>query len=180
MCGSERTFRLENQVGLVREIRSRLVQAPQERVFETVASIGGERGWLVWEWAWWLRGIMDQMVGGPGIRRGRRHPRELVQGDAVDFWRVEEIERPTLRRLQAEMKVPGKAWLQWETREEDGGTRLVQSALFEPRGFWGWAYWYAAYPFHAFIFDALVDALAELALEEEPEDQPTSRNAPSD
>ncbi len=165
--GREKTVRLDNEAGLFREVRSRLVDAPQERVFDTFSSIGGETGWLVWEWAWRLRGMMDKLVGGPGLRRGRRHPTELVAGEVVDFWRVEEIERPTLLRLQAEMKVPGRAWLQWETSREDGKTRLIQSALFEPRGFWGWAYWYAIYPLHAFIFDALVDALAGVAVEGE-------------
>jgi uncharacterized protein YbjT (DUF2867 family) len=161
--GSTETFRLEDREGLVREVRSRLVEAPQEAVFRAFSSLGGETGWLVWEWAWELRGFMDQLVGGPGLRRGRRHPTEVLAGEAVDFWRVEEVDPPRLLRLRAEMKVPGQAWLQFETREEGSGTRLIQAALFAPTGFFGWLYWYGIYPAHALIFDAMVDAVAERA-----------------
>ena len=161
--GQDESFRLEDRGGLVREVRTRLVRASQEGVFQAFTSIGGERGWLVWEWLWEVRGFLDQVLGGPGLRRGRRHPTEVTLGEVVDFWRVEEVEKPSLFRLRAEMKVPGQAWLQWEAREEDGGTRLIQAALFRPKGFFGWLYWYGAYPFHAFIFDALIDALAEEA-----------------
>jgi len=158
--GSGETFRLEDREGLAREVRTRLVDAPQESVFRSFSSLGGDTGWLVWQWAWRLRGFADQLVGGPGLRRGRRHPTELLPGEAVDFWRVEEVDPPRLLRLRAEMKLPGKAWLQFETRSEGGRTRLIQAALFAPTGFWGWLYWYGSYPFHALIFDALVDALA--------------------
>jgi uncharacterized protein YbjT (DUF2867 family) len=158
--GRDETFRLEDSKGLVREVRTRLVDCDQEDVFRSFTSIGGERGWLVWEWAWELRGFVDQLFGGPGLRRGRRHPTEVSVGEVVDFWRVEEVESPTLFRLRAEMKVPGQAWLQWEAKEEGGRTRLIQAALFRPKGFFGWIYWYGAYPFHAFIFDALIDAIA--------------------
>jgi hypothetical protein len=140
------------------------VSASQENVFRSFTSLGGDRGWLVWSWAWALRGIADQLVGGPGLRRGRRHPTEVSVGEVVDFWRVEEVQRPSLFRLRAEMKLPGQAWLQWEATEEEGKTRLIQAALFRPRGFFGWLYWYAAYPFHAFIFDDLIDAVARQAL----------------
>jgi len=78
----------------------------------------------------------------------------------VDFWRVEEVERPALFRLRAEMKLPGQAWLQWEAKQENEQIRLIQAALFRPKGFFGWLYWYASYPFHAFIFDALIEAIA--------------------
>ncbi|MBT8395889.1 MAG: DUF2867 domain-containing protein [Gemmatimonadetes bacterium] len=159
--GRDETFRLEDSKGLVREVRIRLVDASQEEVFRSFTSIGGERGWLVWEWAWELRGLIDQFLGGPGLRRGRRHPTEVSPGEVVDFWRVEEVERPNLFRLRAEMKVPGQAWLQWEATKEGGKTRLIQAALFRPRGFLGWIYWYGAYPFHAFIFDGLIDAIAK-------------------
>jgi len=161
--GRDETFRLEDSQGLVREVRTRLVDTSQENVFKAFTSIGGERGWLVREWAWELRGFVDQILGGPGLRRGRRHPTEISVGEVVDFWRVEEIEEPSLFRLRAEMKVPGQAWLQWEATEEEGRTRLIQASLFRPRGFFGWLYWYGAYPFHAFIFGALIDAIAEEA-----------------
>jgi hypothetical protein len=88
---------------------------------------------------------------------------------------VEEIQRPSLFRLQAEMKVPGQAWLQWETKEEEGKTRLTQAALFRPKGFFGWLYWYGAYPFHAFIFDALIDAIAARAVDLEAGDDGSVR-----
>lgn len=159
--GSGETFRLEDRHGLVREVRTRLVPAPQEAVFESFASLGGERGWLVWNRAWRLRGFIDKLAGGPGLRRGRRDPIELSPGEALDFWRVEEIEAPRILRLRAEMKVPGRAWLQWETSPESGGTRLIQAALFEPTGFLGWLYWYGIYPLHALIFNDLIGAVAE-------------------
>ena len=159
----DETFEFEDREGVLREVRSRYVEVPPETVFRAFTSLGGERGWLVWRWAWALRGFMDQLVGGPGLRRGRRDPARLRHGDAVDFWRVEDIQEPRLLRLQAEMKVPGRAWLQFEAEPQRGGTRLVQAALFQPRGFFGWAYWFSVYPAHAFIFDQMIDAIADLA-----------------
>jgi uncharacterized protein YbjT (DUF2867 family) len=162
--GRRESHRLGGQEGLLREVRTCLVEAPQEDVFSALSSLGGEGGWLVWNWAWRLRGLLDKLAGGPGLRRGRRDPSELLPGESVDFWRVEEIDSPHLLRLRAEMKMPGKGWLQWETRKEGKQTRLVQSALFEPHGVFGWGYWYGSYPFHAFIFDGMVEAIAEMAL----------------
>jgi len=162
--GRRESDRIGDMEGVVKEVRTRLVPASQADVFRAISSMGGEQGWLFWNWAWRIRGAMDKLVGGPGLRRGRRHPTELLAGDAVDFWRVEEVRPPHLLRLRAEMRVPGTAWLQWETREEAGGTRLTQSALFEPRGWFGWAYWYGSYPFHIFIFPGMVDAIAEMAV----------------
>ena len=164
--GWRETPRIEEREGVVKEVRTRLVPAPQDAVFQAISSLGGDQGWLFWNWAWRLRGIMDKVVGGPGLRRGRRHPVELLPGEAVDFWRVEMVRPPGLLRLRAEMKVPGGAWLQWETREEEGHTRVTQSALFEPRGLFGWAYWYGSYPFHHFIFDGMIDAIAATAVAE--------------
>ncbi|MFI5349460.1 MAG: DUF2867 domain-containing protein, partial [Elusimicrobiota bacterium] len=92
-----------------------------------------------------------------------RHPDEIFTGEALDFWRVEAAEPPRLLRLRAEMRLPGRAWLQWESFPEKGGTRLVQTALFAPTGLLGAAYWYGLYPFHQFIFSAMVDALARRA-----------------
>jgi uncharacterized protein YbjT (DUF2867 family)/uncharacterized protein YndB with AHSA1/START domain len=161
--GSTKTFRFEDREGLAREVRTRLVRASPEAVFQAFTSIGGDRGWLVWNLLWRIRGAMDSLVGGPGLRRGRRHPLELRVGEAVDFWRVEEIEEPRLLRLRAEMKLPGRAWLQWEAEPEGDQTRLIQAALFAPKGFLGWLYWYVLYPVHAFIFDDMVDAVARVA-----------------
>ncbi|MEZ4555927.1 MAG: DUF2867 domain-containing protein [Caldilineaceae bacterium] len=157
--GSDETYQLSDERGLIREIRSMRTNLPPAAVFASFSGIGGERGWLTWEWAWAVRGIMDQFVGGPGLRRGRRHPQELLTGEAVDFWRVEKVEPPHILRLRAEMKVPGRAWLQWEAFPEEGGTRLVQTAMFEPTGFFGVLYWYALFPVHKFIFSALMHAI---------------------
>jgi hypothetical protein len=154
------TYTFEDREGVAVEIRSRWVRASQESVYRAFASLGGARGWRVWRWAWWMRGVIDQVMGGPGLRRGRRHPFDLHLGEAVDFWRVEEVRPPAMLRLRAEMKVPGRAWLQWEAVPENDGTRLIQRAFFSPTGFWGMAYWYGLYPLHRLIFSALVDALA--------------------
>ncbi len=176
--GRDETFEFEDREGLAREVRTRLVDAPSEAVFKAFTSLGGDRGWLVWNWAWKARGLLDQVVGGPGLRRGRRDPAELRRGDAVDFWRVEEIQEPRLLRLRAEMKLPGRAWLQFEAEPEDGKTRLVQAALFAPRGFLGWLYWYSVYPFHRLIFDHLIDGVAELAREITEAEQGDPRTGP--
>ncbi len=155
---------LEDREGLVREVRSRTVEAPASSVYRAFTSLGGETGWLVWEWAWEVRGLMDQIVGGPGLRRGRRDPEDVHTGEAIDFWRVEAAQPPSLLRLRAEMKVPGRAWLQFEAiPQEDGTTRLVQTAMFQPTGFFGWVYWYGVYPFHGRIFSDMVDAVAQRA-----------------
>ncbi len=161
--------------GTIREVRSVAVRAPPRRVFEVFTSLGGNRGWRVWNAAWWLRGLVDRIIGGPGLRRGRRHPRELLQGEALDFWRVEAIEPDRLLRLRAEMKVPGAAWLQWEVTAEGDGARLVQTARFVPRGLWGAIYWWVAYPLHARIFSDLARAIAR-----EAENADTAGGVPGD
>lgn len=161
--GGARTRELVDREGLMREVRTLRLEVPPEQVFATFMSLGGERGWLVWRWAWEIRGLIDAALGGPGLRRGRRHPTELLPGEAVDFWRVEEVDAPRLLRLRAEMKVPGRAWLQWEALPEEGGTRLVQTALFDPMGLVGALYWYLLYPIHGHIFSDMVRALGEAA-----------------
>jgi len=163
---AEETFTLEDREGMLREVRTRRIDLPPEPIFRAFTSLGGERGWLKWDFLWKMRGLLDQLIGGPGLRRGRRDPDELYMGEAVDFWRVEEVESPELLLLRAEMKVPGKAWLQWEvTPEADGKSRLVQSALFAPKGFLGWLYWWSVYPAHAFVFDDMIDAVVKRANE---------------
>ena len=156
--------RLEDREGLVREVRTRLIEANPQDVFLAFSSLGGTKGWLVWDWAWRLRGLVDQLLGGPGLRRGRRDPVDLLPGEALDFWRVEEYQPPLVLRLRAEMKVPGKAWLQFEAVPEGQGTRLIQTAFFAPTGFFGWLYWYGIYPLHSRIFSDLVGAVAREAL----------------
>lgn len=149
--------------GLIRESRRTWIPASCESVYRVLSSLGGDRGWLFWNWAWRLRGTLDRLTGGPGLRRGRRDPHTLLPGDAVDFWRVEAADPPRLLRLRAEMKLPGQAWLQWEVDAENGGARLVQSALFAPKGLSGTLYWKALYPAHKIIFSGLVRRIAREA-----------------
>jgi hypothetical protein len=158
--GQQLTLEHIDREGSMREVRSIYVDLPPEAVFASFSSIGGDRGWLAWEWVWEIRGLIDELVGGPGLRRGRRHPTELLPGDTLDFWRVEHVENPHLLRLRAQMKVPGKAWLQWEAKPEGNGTRLIQEAAFVPLGFWGMVYWYSLYPIHQVIFRSLIRAIA--------------------
>lgn len=147
--------------------------ARPEQLFETVAGIGGDRGWYVHDWLWELRGLLDRVVGGIGLRRGRRHPDDLRPGDALDFWRVETYEPPHLLRLRAEMRLPGDAWLEWQVEAVEGpdgrpASRLRQRALYHPRGLWGRLYWYCLLPFHALIFKRMATVLAETAEHVEP------------
>lgn len=161
--GDSPAFELTQEEGLILETRRYHTEASPEATFRAFASLGGSAGWLFWNWAWSLRGFMDQMVGGPGLRRGRRHPTDLEPGDAVDFWRVERVEPPHLLRLRAEMKVPGRAWLQLETEAEGGGTQLIQTAIFEPFGLAGQLYWNALHPVHKIMFSGLVKHIAQRA-----------------
>lgn len=161
--------------GMIVERRERVVAALPERVFAEVERLGGDGGWPYANVLWRIRGLMDRLIGGVGMRLGRRHPHLLRVGDALDFWRVEEIHRPTLLRLRAEMKVPGRAWLQYEVSPADGGSRLVQSAFFEPKGLPGLAYWYMLYPAHGLIFRGTVRALAERAVRAVRQPRPMTR-----
>jgi hypothetical protein len=155
---------LTTEKGLQIERRQQVVDAPPEDVFAVFSRLGGEQGWLYANWLWWLRGVADRLVGGPGFRRGRRDPEEIRVGDALDFWRVEAVEPGCLMRLRAEMKVPGEAWLQFEARPvEDGKTLLVQTAFLAPKGLLGFLYWYGLYPFHGVIFGNMIGKLAEQA-----------------
>jgi uncharacterized protein YbjT (DUF2867 family) len=150
--------------GMIIERRERPVAAQADRVFATFRGIGGDRGWFYADWLWRVRGLLDRLVGGVGIRRGRRHPDELRVGDALDFWRVESLEDGRLVRLRAEMKVPGRAWLQFTTEPDGkGNTVLVQTAFFAPKGLLGLAYWYLLYPLHRLIFSGLCAAIAARA-----------------
>jgi hypothetical protein len=126
--------------------------APPELVHQVLTGLGGERGWYSGEWMWEVRGLLDKLVGGPGVRRGRRHPDQLGLGDPVDFWRAHAVEPPRLVRLHAEMRVPGDAWLQWQVEPDGAGSVVVQQAVFVPRGLWGRLYWCAVAPFHRFVF----------------------------
>lgn len=183
--GADAPASLVDRQGLIREVRTAQVNRDPPQVFATFTSLGGDAGWPAWNWAWIVRGWVDKLIGGPGLRRGRRHPTELLEGEAIDFWRVEKLDPPHLLRLRAEMKLPGKAWLQWETaalttpdapnanpntaprhsvpHSHAPQTLLTQTALFEPKGLLGAVYWYALFPLHSLIFSQMVTALAQRA-----------------
>jgi uncharacterized protein YbjT (DUF2867 family) len=152
------------QEGIIVERRQQMVQASPEEIYRAFTSLGGRAGWLYMNWAWRFRGFLDRLLGGVGLRRGRRHPQEVRVGDALDFWRVEAVEPNRLLRLRAEMKVPGRAWLEFQVESVDETTsRLSQTACFAPRGLAGFLYWYLLYPVHAFIFSGLARNLARSA-----------------
>ncbi len=152
---------LSTREGMIVERRQRYVAASPSEVFRTFTGLGGRRGWLYATWLWRLRGALDRLVGGVGLRRGRRHPDDVRVGDAIDFWRVERVEQDQLLRLRAEMKVPGDAWLQFETSPTAGGQTLMrQTAYFVPKGLSGLLYWYALYPIHRVIFSGLIQKVA--------------------
>ncbi|MBK8034647.1 MAG: SDR family oxidoreductase [Chloroflexi bacterium] len=155
---------LSTNEGMILEQRQQFVKASPGTVFRAFTSLGGANGWLYFNWAWYLRGILDRLVGGVGLRRGRRHPADVRVGDALDFWRVEAVERDKLLRLRAEMKVPGLAWLQFKAEPlEDGNTHLIQTAFFAPKGLFGLLYWYILYPLHSLIFSGMIRKLAQRA-----------------
>jgi len=137
------------------------LEAPADRVWDVLVRLGGERGWLFANWLWKVRGALDKLIGGTGLRRGRRHPEELRVGDALDFWRVLVVEKMRRLRLAAEMKVPGEALLQFDL-ESQGANRTVLTlrARFLPRGLWGIVYWTALAPVHTPLFRGMLTALA--------------------
>jgi len=124
--------------------------------FAAIQRIGGKTGWYYGNWLWRVRGFLDLLVGGVGVRRGRRDPINIRVGDALDFWRVEGYEPGHLLRLRAEMKVPGRAWLEFEVTEHERGSSVRQTAIFDPVGLFGLAYWYALYPLHQFVFGGML------------------------
>jgi len=139
--------------GMLIDRRQQPARASAQALAAVFTSLGGERGWLYADSLWALRGWLDRLVGGIGTRRGRRSATTLRVGDAVDFWRVEAYEPDELLRLRAEMRLPGYAWLQFEAvTEPNGAVSLRQTAFFEPRGFFGYVYWFAVMPFHELIF----------------------------
>ncbi|MGJ9411858.1 SDR family oxidoreductase [Aeromicrobium sp. CF4.19] len=144
--------------------RTREVHAAPASLWSVIEGIGGKNGWYSWALAWWVRGILDRVVGGPGLRRGRRNDKDLRVGDALDFWRVEETDDATFLRLRAEMRVPGLAWLELQVGSTEGGTTTFHHrALFHPRGLFGHAYWWAIYPFHGIIFGSMQRNIAKAA-----------------
>jgi len=129
------------------------VACPPEAAFDPIACIGGERGWYTYDTLWDLRGFIDILLGGPGRRRGRKDQFVLVEGDYLDWWRVESVDSPRLLRLVAEMRMPGRGWLQYELRSDGDATIVRQTAIFDPVGLLGRLYWYSVLPFHHFVFN---------------------------
>ena len=148
-----------------RRVDSRATWVPcsVEQAFRPIARIGGKAGWYYGNRLWRLRGLLDLAVGGPGMRRGRRDPESLAVGDGLDFWRVEEVQPGRLLRLAAEMRLPGRAWLQFEVTPENGGALIRQTALFDPLGLAGLVYWYALWGVHQFVFAGMLRNLAKAA-----------------
>lgn len=143
--------------------RALTLDLPPARAFAPVARIGGRRGWYYADWLWSLRGAIDLALGGPGLRRGRPRGRPLRPGDALDFWRVERFEPEALLRLRAEMKVPGRAWLQFEVEPRGAGCELRQTAIFDPVGVAGRLYWYGLWPVHTLIFRGMLREIGRRA-----------------
>src|SRR5271157_1617135 len=157
-----------------RIVDSRTIQVPvaPAAAFAPIRRIGGSTGWHFANFLWRLRGACDLLVGGAGLRRGRRDPQNLVVGDALDFWRVEAIEPDRSLRLVAEMKLPGRAWLQFEVDPNSAGSVIRQTAIFDPAGLAGLLYWYALYPAHRWIFAGMLREIAAAAEDSLPESDP--------
>jgi len=149
---------------LLLDSRSIRVGVPPEKAFEPIRRIGGATGWYYADWLWKLRGAIDLMAGGVGLRRGRRDPDILRVGDRVDCWRVEVLEPNRRLRLAAEMKLPGRAWLEFEVSSDSGGSTIRQTASFDPVGILGRAYWYSVYPWHQIVFEGMLRRIAAAAV----------------
>ncbi|MEU3844287.1 SDR family oxidoreductase [Streptomyces sp. NPDC028635] len=149
---------------LYTDVRERVADVAPDALWRVVEGIGGENGWYSFPLAWAVRGWLDRLVGGVGLRRGRRDARRLRVGDSLDFWRVEEIERGRLLRLRAEMRLPGLAWLEMRVDGDGGGpVRYRQRALFHPRGLLGHLYWWSVSPFHAVVFGGMARNIVRAA-----------------
>jgi uncharacterized protein YbjT (DUF2867 family) len=144
--------------------RSMDVEVPPNALWRVIVGIGGETGWYSFPLAWSVRGWLDSLAGGVGLKRGRRHPDELYVGEALDFWRVEEIEPGRLLRLRAEMRLPGRAWLEMKVVDTSAGSRYEQRAIFLPRGLTGHLYWRAISPFHAAVFGGMARNITTAAI----------------
>lgn len=141
------------------------LHVPPEQAFAPIRKIGGDTGWYSYNFLWNIRGYLDTLIGGVGIRRTRRDQEDLRVGDVLDFWRVEAYERGRLLRLQAEMKMPGRAWIQFEVEDRDGRTAIRQTAIFDPIGISGLLYWYGLYPIHHLIFNGMLKGIGQAAME---------------
>ena len=136
---------------------------PIEKIWKVIEGIGGANGWYGADFLWHTRGIIDRVIGGVGLRRGRRDQNKLRVGDSLDFWRVEEVISNQKLKLYAEMILPGKAWLEFELSTRDNKTHIVQRATFHPRGLGGQLYWCAIWPFHHLIFPMMLKTIIKAA-----------------
>ncbi|MGB0176861.1 MAG: SDR family oxidoreductase [Owenweeksia sp.] len=161
------------QKGVFRDDRRKRITNDIEQVTDNIFAIGGHRGWYYADFLWHIRGVMDKMAGGIGLRRGRTHSANLYNGDALDFWRVLVADREERRLLlYAEMKLPGEAWLEFSIREEKGEVYLQQTATFRPQGIMGRLYWYSVLPFHFFVFRGMLNRLESYGKKEEEAETP--------
>ena len=147
--------------------RAAWVPITPNQAFRPIARIGGQAGWYYGNRLWKTRGVLDWLIGGPGMRRGRRHPETLVPGDTLDFWRVEAVEQGRLLRLAAEMRLPGRAWLQFEVTPQGSGSLIQQTALFDPVGLAGLIYWYGLWAIHQVVFGGMLRGLVRAAQAEQ-------------
>ncbi|CAB4879181.1 unannotated protein [freshwater metagenome] len=148
---------------LLRDSREIFTTKSVESVWEKIEAIGGDNGWYGSDWLWYLRGLLDRLFGGVGLRRGRRDSETLRVGESLDFWRVEALEKNHRLKLYAEMILPGKAWLEFTVDSVDGKTRVVQVAIFAPRGLGGQLYWYSVLPLHVFLFPTMLRNIVKSA-----------------
>jgi hypothetical protein len=151
---------------LYKDTRIKEINSEPEKVWQVVESIGGNNGYFSLDWAWEIRGILDRIVGGVGLRRGRRDPLHLNVGETLDFWRVEEKIPNNLLRLRAEMRMPGKAWLEFKVEKiSDQKSKLTQTAIFYPKGLAGHSYWWLIAPFHVFVFPGMIKNIKKVVEE---------------
>jgi hypothetical protein len=147
--------------GCLKDTKKVFIQDSKEAALDRIWQIGGNKGYYTLTWAWQLRGLIDKMIGGVGLNRGRRHPQEILVGDSIDFWRVLLADKEKQHLiLFAGMKMPGEAWLEFKLEQEGGQSVLLQEATFRPKGILGRLYWYALLPFHLMIFKKMAKALA--------------------
>jgi len=144
--------------------RHAVVAVEPARAFAAIERIGGAHGWYACDWLWQVRGWMDQLIGGPGMTRGRRDPNRLVTGDTFDCWKVDVCDPPRRLRLAAEMKMPGRGWLEFEVVPRDGDVTIHQTAVFDPKGLGGLAYWYAIWPLHELVFRRMLAGIVKAAV----------------
>ena len=146
------------------DARTLNINVPPETAFNPIKNIGGEKGWYAWNLLWQLRGLIDLLLGGVGMRRGRSNKDKLIAGGTIDFWRIEKVVPNNFLSLSAEMKLPGRAWLEFEVVGHGNSSTINQTAIFEPAGIFGKIYWYSLYPLHQLIFSGMLQAIATKAI----------------